>query len=235
MEWNDLLHDTWQTALVFASLLGFTRILGKTQIGQLTFYEYISGITIGSIAGNIVAAEPDKYLRDFYDLILFVVLTYLLSYATIKSRRLRFFVEGQSTLLIENGILLKDNMRKARLDLDELTAQLRQQGILDIDEVQFAILETSGTLSIIKKIKEQPASKADIGLAPNEARYPVELIFDGALLYENLQRHQVSKSWLQGELALQGIEKIEDVLYGVLDSKGKLFINKKESSTKSRL
>ena len=76
MDWQEFVQNTWQTVLVFFALLLFTRILGKTQIGQLTFYEYVSGITIGSTAGNIVASEPDKFVSHFYDLVLFVVLAY---------------------------------------------------------------------------------------------------------------------------------------------------------------
>lgn len=225
MEFQDLLKDTWQTSLVFIALFAFTRFLGKTQIGQLTFYEYISGITIGSIAGNIVAAEPDKYFRDFYDLILFILLTYLFSYMTLKNRTIRSLIQGEASILIENGVILKENMRKIRFDLDELTAQLRQQGVIDISEVQYAILETSGNLSVIKKIESQTVNKADIGLSPAPAKYPIELIMDGTLLEENMAKHCISRDWLVSELSLQGTDKIEDVFYCVIDSKGKLFIN----------
>lgn len=225
MEMQDFFRDTWQTILVFIALFAFTRFLGKTQIGQLTFYEYISGITIGSIAGNIVAAEPDKYLNNFYDLIIFIILTYLFSYLTLKNRTIRNIIQGEASLLIENGIILKENMRKIRFDLDELTAQLRQQGIIDIADVQYAILETSGNLSVIKKIEQQTVSKSDLGLTPAQARYPIELVMDGMLIEENLAKHKISKEWLSSELSLQGIEKVEDVLYGVIDSKGKLFVN----------
>lgn len=226
MDLSELLRNTWQTTLVFIALFTFTRFLGKTQIGQLTFYEYISGITIGSIAGNIVAAEPDKYVSHFYDLILFVILTYLLSFITIKSRKARNIIEGTCTILIENGKILKDNMLQTRLDLDELNAQLRQQGILDISDVQFAILETSGTISIIKKSQQQGLTKEDIGIGCSYQFYPIELISDGEILTENLHAHNISEEWLYAELSLQGIEKIEDVLYSVLDSKGKLFVSK---------
>lgn len=226
MDLSEFLRNTWQTILVFIALFTFTRFLGKTQIGQLTFYEYISGITIGSIAGNIVAAEPDKYVSHFYDLILFVTLTYLLSFLTIKSRKARNIIEGTCTILIENGKILKDNMLQTRLDLDELNAQLRQQGILDISDVQFAILETSGTISIIKKSQQQGLTKEDIGIKSSDQFYPIELISDGEVLNENLHAHNISEEWLYAELSLQGIEKIEDVLYSVLDSKGKLFISK---------
>lgn len=226
MDWSQLLRDTWQTSLVFISLFAFTRILGKTQVGQLTFYEYISGITIGSIAGNIAAAEPDKFLSHFYDLFIFVILTYLLSYLTLKSRPLRNVIEGQPTMVIRNGVIIKENMAKLRYDLEELTAQLRQQGVLDISEVQYATLESTGDLSVIKKIEQQPVSKMDMGITQPEALYPVEIIMDGIILTENLQRKNLSEEWLASELSLQGINAPSEVLYAVIDSKGSLFTSK---------
>ncbi|MBP2664310.1 MAG: hypothetical protein H6Q71_2258 [Firmicutes bacterium] len=130
MGWEDFLRDTWQTSMVFLILIILTRILGSTQIGQLTFYDYVNGITIGSIAGTVVASEPDKVWNHFYDLVLFVALTYFISYLTILSRPLRKMIEGTPTIVIEDGQFIKENMRQLRLDIDQLNGQLRQQGVL---------------------------------------------------------------------------------------------------------
>lgn len=227
MEFHEILRDTWQTALVFLSLLVFTRFLGKTQVGQLTFYEYISGITIGSIAGNIIAAEQEKFIPHFYDLILFVALTYLLSVTTIKNRYLRHIIEGSATIIIENGKILRDNMKSLRYDLDELNAQLRQQGILDISEVQFAIFETTGELSIIKKVQDQPVSKKDLNITPQEIQLPIELIMDGEIIHKNLVKQQISREWLDAQLQNQNIISPHEVMYAGLDSQGQFFLIKK--------
>ncbi|MBP2632886.1 MAG: hypothetical protein H6Q70_3514 [Firmicutes bacterium] len=226
MDLQEIFRDTWQTGLVFTSLWIFTRFLGKTQVGQLTFYEYINGITLGSIAANIAAAEPDKVWSHFYDLVLFVLFTYAFSYLTIKSRSIRKVIEGEATVVIENGTILKENMKKLRYDLDELNAQLREQGVVDISEVQFAILETTGGLSVIKKTLEQPITKNDMGLKLAEATFPVELIMDGEVIHEHLANKNLSLTWLEGELSKQGIKSTSEVLYAVIDSKGKLFVNK---------
>ena len=227
MEFHEILRDTWQTALVFLSLLVFTRFLGKTQVGQLTFYEYISGITIGSIAGNIIAAEQEKFIPHFYDLILFVALTYLLSVTTIKNRYLRHIIEGSATIISENGKILRDNMKSLRYDLDELNAQLRQQGILDISEVQFAIFETTGELSIIKKVQDQPVSKKDLNITPQEIQMPIELIMDGEIIHKNLVKQQISREWLDAQLQNQNIISPHEVMYAGLDSQGQFFLIKK--------
>ena len=226
MDFQEIFRDTWQTGLVFTSLWIFTRFLGKTQVGQLTFYEYVNGITLGSIAANVAAAEPDKVWSHFYDLVLFVVFTYTFSYLTIKNRSIRKMIDGEATVVIENGTILKENMRKLRYNLDELNAQLREQGVLDIGEVQFAILETTGGLSVIKKTLEQPISKNDMGLQLAEAAFPIELIMDKEIIHEHLAKNNLSLTWLEGELAKQGIKSTDEVLYAVIDSKGKLFVNK---------
>lgn len=225
MDWQEIIRDTWQTALVFFSLLVFARFLGNTQIGQLTFYEYVSGITIGSIAASVAASEPDKVWSHFYDLVLFVALTYFISYLTIKSRPLRKLVEGTPTIVIENGRILKENMRGLRYDLDELAGQLRQQGILDPSEVQYAIIETSGVLSVIKKADYQPLTKSDLRIHLPDPTFPVELIMDGEIIEENLRRHNLTQDWLAKQLAARGIADISEVTYAAIDSKGQLFVS----------
>ena len=229
MDWQEILRDTWQTSLVFFSLLVLASILGKTQVGQLTFYEYICGITIGSIAGSIVSAEPDKFWSHGYDLALFVILTYIISFLTIKNRFLRKLIQGSPTIVIQNGRILIENMRGMRYDLDELKGQLRQQGILNPAEVQFAMVETSGELSIIKKSAYEPLTKSDFGIHLADPKLPIELIMDGQLIEDHLQKNY-SKDWLEKQLAAQNIQKVSDVTYAVIDSNGQLFVSRKTAA-----
>jgi len=230
MELQEFMRDTWQTSLVFISLLVFTRVLGKTQVGQLTFYEYISGITIGSLAANIAAADVDKVWSHFYDLVLFVVLTYAVSVITLKSRPLRKLMDGSPTIVVENGSILEENMHNLRYDLDELHGQLREQGVLDPAEVQYAILETTGKLSVIKKTDYQPLTKSDFNIHLPDPVFPVELIMDGIIIERNLDRQNHSKGWLKQQLAERSIHDISEVTYAGIDSKGQLFINRKTDS-----
>ena len=230
MELQEFMRDTWQTSLVFISLLVFTRILGKTQVGQLTFYEYISGITIGSLAANIAAADVDKVWSHFYDLVLFVVLTYAVSVITLKSRPLRKLMDGSPTIVVENGSIVEENMHSLRYDLDELHGQLREQGVLDPAEVQYAILETTGKLSVIKKTDYQPLTKSDFNIHLPDPVFPVELIMDGIIIERNLDRQNHSKGWLKQQLAERSIHDISEVTYAGIDSKGQLFINRKTDS-----
>ncbi|MDF2571159.1 MAG: hypothetical protein K0R55_2763 [Sporomusa sp.] len=230
MEWQEFIRDTWQTSLVFVGLLIFTRILGKTQVGQLTFYEYISGITIGSLAANIASADADKVWSHYYDLVLFVALTYAVSLITIKSRPLRKLIDGSPTIVIENGHIVEENMHGLRYDIDELNGHLRQQGVLDPAEVQYAILETTGDLSVIKKADYQPLTKSDFNIHLPDPVFPVELIMDGVIIERNLRRKNRSKEWLGKQLAERNILDISEVTYAGIDSKGQLFVNRKTHS-----
>jgi uncharacterized membrane protein YcaP (DUF421 family) len=229
MSWNDFLRDTWQTTLVFITLLVFTRLLDKTQVGQLTFYEYVSGITIGSLAGTIASSDPDKVWSSYYDLILFVLLTYIVSICALKSRPFRTLIEGSPSILIENGRIIKENMKSLRFDLDELNALLRSKDVVDISEVQYAILETTGEMSIIKKSGFQPLTKSDMNIHLPDPMLPVELIMDGEIIEENLKKQNLTHTWLEEQLSARNIKSASHVMYGVMDSKGQLFISAKGS------
>ncbi|KYZ76605.1 hypothetical protein AXX12_09250 [Anaerosporomusa subterranea] len=223
MDWQQILQDTWQTTLIFFALLLFTRILGKTQVGQLTFYEYVSGITIGSIAGNIVASEPDKFVSHFYDLVLFVALAYGIAHITLISRPMRKLIEGSPTLVIKDGRILRESMRAMRYDLDELNAQLRENGIVDLNEVHYAMIENNGTMTVVKKAAYQPVTRSDLAIMATEGIYPVELVMDGEIVEENLSE-QHSREWLSQQLQAQGYADLTAVMYAVVDSKGNFFV-----------
>lgn len=234
MDFQELFRDTWQTSLVFLSLLVFTRVLGKTQVGQLTFYEYVNGITIGSIAANIASSDADKVWSHFYDLMLFVLLTYIISLVTLKSRPLRKIIEGSPTVVIDGGNLIMENMRGMRYDLDELLAQLREKGVTDISQVQYAIVETSGEMSIIKKADYEPLTKNDLNIHLPDPKMPAELIMDGEIITDNLKSKGLSEAWLTQQISAQGIKDITEVSYAVLDSKGQLFLMKNQTENNKR-
>ena len=229
MSWNDLLRDTWQTSLIFITLLLLTRILDKSQVGQLTLYEYVSGITIGSLAATIAASEPEKLWSNYYDLLLFAVLTYIVSVGTMKSRPFRKLLEGSPSIIIENGRIIKENMSSLRLDLDQLNALLRGKDIVDISEIQYAILETTGEMSVIKKSASQPLTKSDMNIHLTDPTFPVEIIMDGEIIEENLEKQNLTHTWLAEQLKVRNIKSASQIMYGVIDSKGQLFISAKGS------
>jgi uncharacterized membrane protein YcaP (DUF421 family) len=220
-----IIRDIWQTALVFASLLVLARLLGKTQVGQLTFYEYICGITIGSIGASVVASEPGQLWNHYFDLLLFCALTYAAARLTLVNQPLRKLLEGSPTLIIENGRILEENMRGMRFDVAELMGQLREKGIFDVADVQYAFLETTGSLSIMKKAAAKTVTLQDLNIQQGESRLPVELIIDGEVLAENLPRAGVSAEWLRNQLAARGVRDQDKVVYAAFDSRGNFQVN----------
>lgn len=225
MDISEFWRLTWETLIVFLTLLILSRVLGKTQVGQMTFHEYISGITIGSVAANILAAEPELVWISYYVLVVFFVMTYIAAKLTMINRPLRKLIEGSPTMVIKNGQILEDNMRGMRYDIDELMSQLREKGILDLAEVEYAFVETSGALSVIKKPANQSVTKEDLNISPSQIKLPVVLVMDGEIIRENLRKAGVTEAWMKKELQKRGVVDLAKTVLAVIDSKGKLYIS----------
>lgn len=186
-----------RTTLSFFALLILARVLGKKQLGQLTFFHYITGITFGSIASEIASQAETPFLDGLISLIWWSVLTYLMTIITIKSKKARVLVDDKPTIVIQNGLILESALKKNRLHMDELTMMLREQAIFSVQDVQYALLETNGKLSVMQKTSEQVATKQDVKADISPATYiPTEVISDGQLIYENLVELDLTEEWL---------------------------------------
>lgn len=220
-----------ETAITFFVLLTLTRLLGKKQLSNLTFFNYVTGITIGSIAANMVTLPTNDYLKDLLSLVIWCSLTMIISYISLKSGKIRVILDGQPTIIIKHGKIDRKALKRTMLNIDDLTMMIRQIHIFSIAEIDFAILEPNGTLSILKKPEFQETQKRDIKIYPSTPKYiPIEIIADGTLLKRNLLEVGKSKDWLLQELKKANIHAIEDVLYAELQSDGTLFIQKIDSS-----
>ena len=140
--------STWKTVLAFILVLVYARLLGKEQIGQLTFYDYVTGITFGNIAAVLALSRDDDTLHIVWVLTLFVGIAFSMGYITLLSRPLRKIIEGEPVIVIHNGKILEKNMRKMRYNIENLTTQLREKGVFNLADVEFAVLETNGALSV---------------------------------------------------------------------------------------
>ncbi|MCG0277427.1 MAG: DUF421 domain-containing protein [Thermanaeromonas sp.] len=223
------LEVIFQTLLAFAAILIYTRILGKQQVGQLTFFEYINGITFGSIAAALATdIDPDRTWLHFLGLTLFAALTWGAGYVALISRPTRKLISGEPTVVIHNGKILEQNMRKMRYNVDELAMQLRQKNVFDIADVEYAILEPDGNLSVLLKSQKRPLTPADLKLPTRYEGVPTELVVDGEILFENLKQVNLDEKWLEQQLKAQGVEDISQVDYAVLRSNGSLYVNLKK-------
>lgn len=216
-----------KTTLAFLVLLILTRLLGKKQMSQMTFFHYVTGITIGSIAANIVSTDNQSILDEIIALILWCALTALLAYATLKSAKLRLLIDGQPEILIKNGILQKKSLKTTRISIEDLTIMLREQNIFSITEVDYAILEPNGKLSVLKKQPQLNLTKADMNIPAQSPKYlPSQIIIDGKIVYQNLIKLGLSIDWLEKELRAQEINSVAEVFYAEIQSNGLLYIGK---------
>ncbi len=210
-----------RTVLSILVLLLIAKMLGKQTISNMTFHDFVTSITLGAIAANLAFNETIKLSYLILSLIVITVTSYLLSVIALKSRKMRKWISGSPTVLIEGGKILEDNMRKVRYTLDSLDQALREKGIFNIEEVDYAVLEDNGVVSVLKKDEYKYVTKKDMKLLSNAQVFPIELIMDGKMMEKNLENNGLTKEWLELELKRKG-KKISDVFYAARGTKQQL-------------
>nr|WP_315074257.1 DUF421 domain-containing protein [uncultured Clostridium sp.] len=196
-------------------------------MSHLTFFNYITGITIGSIAANMIHETEENFGDDFIALIFWCVLTFLVGFIGLKSGKLRQIIDGQPTIVIKKGIILKNALKSSHLNLDDLSMLLRRQNIFSLKEVEYAILEPNGNLSVMKKPQDQQITKSDMNIAVPIPKYlPSEIISNGKIIRHNLEELNLSEDWLNDQLKMQNVSTLKDILYAELQSDGTLFLQK---------
>ena len=226
---NDIsyLQIALETVLTFFVLLTLTRFLEKKQLSHLTFFNYVTGITIGSMAANMVVLSTNDYRKDLLSLVIWCLLTTILGYISLKSGKIRVILDGQPTIIIKQGIIDRKALKKTGVNIDDLTMMIRQYQTFSITEIDYAILEPNGRLSILKKPEYQGTQKSDLKIYPPPSAYlPIEIITDGKLLPRNLLEVGKNRDWLNNELRKANIEDVEEVFYAEIQSDGSLFIQK---------
>lgn len=227
MNLTNIYYVIYRTSILFISLLILTRILGKKQMSHLTFFNYITGITIGSIVANMIRETEEPFGDDFIGLVWWCILTLLAGYINLKSGKLRHIIDGQPTIVIKKGKIIKSALKSCTLTMDDLSMLLRKQTIFSITEVEYAILEPNGNLSVMKKTQNQQITKSDMNITTSIFKYiPSEIIVDGKIIYHNLKEYNLTEDWLNNQLKMKHISSINDVLYAELQSDGTLFLQK---------
>lgn len=219
-----------RSSFAFFAILLLARIIGKKQLSQLTFFHYVTGITFGSIAAEISAQVETPFLDGLVSLIWWTVLTIFVSFLSLKSKKARVLFDDKPTIVIQNGIILNDQLKKSRLHTDELAMLLREQSIFSFDEVLYAVFETNGNLSVLKKPLARSATKEDVHVSAPAPQYlPTELISDGQVIYENLDKLQLTEEWLLKKLSKKNLQDIEALYYVQILENGSFYISKKNA------
>lgn len=195
-----ILDTSFSTVIGFIALLLLTRLLGKKQLSQITYFTYITGIAMGNIASEMVNREV-RVIDGITALAVWTLLTYVLEYISLKSATIRVLLDDQPTIVIKKGAIQRKAMASLRLNMDDLSMLLRNNDVFSIEEVDYAIFEPNGQLSVLKKPAMETASKKDLQIPVSERRYmPAELIVDGKLVSKNLKEQNLSREWLAKQL-----------------------------------
>jgi uncharacterized membrane protein YcaP (DUF421 family) len=205
------------------------RIMGKRQIGELQPFELVIAIMLSELAAIPMQDTGIPLINGIIPILTLMSLQIIISLLTLKFESFRKIVCGLPCILIQNGVVNEKELLKQRLNLDDLMEDLRMTGYLNISDIEYALLENSGKLSIIPKFTKSPITREDMKLKGNEDRLPVGIILDGKLNENNLKISGHDLNWLMKNLKLNKTEKISDVFLAMLDSKGQLYIQRRSN------
>ncbi len=218
------------TALLSVVLLFFiTRILGYRQLSELSLFDYINGITIGSIAAELATSEKEEILPITIAMIIYGVATLCISFLTDKSLVMRKLITGKPIVLMENGKLSYKNFKKARLDINEFLMKCRNNGYFDLSQLDTAIMEPNGRVSFIVKADNKPVTCTDIKTQVKQEKMLIDLILDGKISETGLIAVKKDKNWLMKNLKSQGETNAEDIFLATCDGNYQIQIYKKNN------
>lgn len=207
----------------FSALILFiiAKIMGHRQVSQLDFFDYITGITIGSISAEM-ATELETPWKPAIAMVVYGTIAFLLNIITSKFPRTRKYINGSPAILMSGGKLYRKNMKKAKLDLSEFLMMCREEGYFDLNDIQTAVFENNGKLTVLPKSLNRPATPEDLNLNPKEDNINTEIIMDGRILEENLKRIGLDLTWLSKQLKAQGYRNAKEIYLGLCDKDNQL-------------
>lgn len=214
-----------RSIIAFFTLLLFVRLMGKQQVSQLTFFDYTVGITIGSIASTISVQLNENTTASLAGMATWAVLAIILAYLGVKNVWIQKVVDGEATVVIENGKIQEENLKKIRIPIDELISELRTKGVFNVADVEFALFEPGGKISVQKKSQKQPITPGDLNLPTQYDGLPTNIIVDGKILEDALRSLNLTKAWLFYQLDKKGIGSTADISLAQLDTKGNLYVD----------
>ena len=225
-----------RTLILYLLVLVAVRLMGKSELGQMQPFELVVILMIADLAAAPSENIGIPLLNGIIPIVVLIVASLTISLITLKSEKARDLVCGTPSVLIEHGRILENELRKNNYNLSDLLEALRLKNVPNIADVEFAVLETNGQLSVLPKSQKRPTIPEDFNIKTQFEGLPLTIISDGILNKENLQKSKKDRAWLKSELKTQKINKFEDVLIASLDSSGTLFVqakdNKAENTTK---
>ena len=218
---HEIIHIILRTILVLIIIFFLFKLLGKKQVSQMNMFDYITGITIGSIVADISLDIEKNLLGGLISLFIYCLISILISYLSLKSIHLRTLFNGNPTVLIENGQLNRENMSKNKITINILEREARLMGYFHLEEINTAILEENGKISFEPQEKDKPTTKKDLNIKSSNQGLVYNIIIDGIIIKENLPLAKINSKWLNHQLKILGKKK-EDILLLTIDNSKKI-------------
>lgn len=220
---------------LFAIILLYlvTKLIGRKQLSELSLFDYVIGISIGNFAAEMIINMDTPYYYGCIAMITFGLVAYLVSIITMKSIKLRRLIIGTPTIVIQNGKILESNLKKLKMDINDLLEQIRIGGVFDLSEVEYAIEEANGKLTIMKKSMYNPLTPNDMNIKVKRTDLVANIIIDSKVLKNNLKNMNKTEEWLEQELKIKGYRDLKKILLATLDINEKLTIYEKNGNLES--
>lgn len=230
MHTNLWIFASASTLVTFGVLLALARWLGSTQLSQLTFFNWVAGATLGNLAANMIGSSSvSSFIESGYTMVLFTAACFVAAWVALKNRFFRRVANGEPIVLIHQGKILRNNLKKSRVNLDLLMMLLRQKGYFSYSDISYGILEPSGNLSILPLQETQSVSKADLEYGPDlseQGQGPyTELVLDGSIDQDKLRSSGHDLGWLEAQIRKHGGRGLKDVMYFAVNKQGEIIID----------
>lgn len=224
MEIPEWLNIILRSVFLVIFLFLLTKWLGKKQLSQLSFFEYVAGITMGSIAAELSTGLEQNMLPGIYSLLVWTGIPFLAGLLALKSKRIRNFIEGQEIVVIKDGKIQEDNLAKEKYTVEELLHLLRKKNAFNIADVEFAVLEANGDLNVMLKKEKQPVTPKDLQMNVAPEKVPETVILEGKIMDSGLTASGLTREWLDVELKKLNVA-LDNVYIGQVDPFGQLVVD----------
>ncbi len=224
---NEYIEVLLRSIVTFIGLLCLALLMGRKQLSQITFFDYIVGITIGSIAAVLVVDRTINIFDGAIAIVSWSIMPIIVGYIAMKSIRFRVLVDGEPKVVIQSGVIINKNMLKEKYNMGDLLMQLRDKGVFDISEVDYAILEPNGTLSVLKKQQNNTVTLNDINISTDNPGLFTELVIDGKVIEKHLESIGKDTLWLENQLKSKNVPSIDMVVFAGYQSNSGLYISLK--------
>lgn len=224
---SNFFNICFRTILVLIILFFITKMMGKKQISELNFFDYVVGITIGSIAADISLDIEKNMIAGIAALFIYGFISYIISFISIKSILARRFFIGVPTVLVEKGKIIESGLKKSKIDVNDLLMEARENGYFNLDEIDYALMEVNGNISFLPKEKEKPVTKRDMKIKCSNEGLTVNAIIDSKYMVNNMKAINKDKEWLDHELKVNGYDNYDNILLATIDNNYKVTIYEK--------